>query len=252
MTGATMIRRIELGFSLTLLALSTPIYAENAKTSSPEPGNSASASQSDELAKGVTLLQSGQPAEAVSIFSGIISAYEQRYGAKTVFRCTSGKPGGQALATAFGEALTSDKRDVVLGNEDWCTALWGKGFALIDLNRSAEAGPYLARAVELDPDNAHFINEYAEWFKPQREFKQSFDLFSTAWKTVDHDKQGPHRRVAARSLRGIAFNLIELGDLDGAEQKYRQSLEYEPEAAGKVQGELDYIVQQRAARKKTS
>ena len=252
MTGATVIRRIELGFSLTLLALSTPIYAENAKTSSPEPGNSASASQDDELAKGVTLLQSGQPAEAVSIFSGIISAYEQRYGAKTVFRCISGKPGGQALSTAFGEVLTSDKRDVGLGNEDWCTALWGKGYALIDLNRSAEAGPFLARAVEMDPDNAHFINEYAEWFKPQRQFKQSFDLFSRAWETVDHDKQGPNRRVAARSLRGMAFNLIELGDLDGAEQKYRQSLEYEPEAAGKVQGELDYIVQQRAARKKTS
>ena len=247
-----MIRQIELGFSLTLLALSAPIYAENAKTSSSEPGNSASASQSDELAKALTLLQNGKPDEAISIFSSIISAYEKQYGARTVFRCTTGKPGGQALATAFGDALTSDKRDVVLGNEDWCTALWGKGFALIDLNRSAEAGPYLARAVEMDPDNAHFINEYAEWFKPRREFKQSFDLFSHAWETVDHDKQGPHRRVAARSLRGLAFNLIELGDLDGAEQKYRQSLEYEPEAAGKIQGELDYIVQQRAALKKAS
>jgi tetratricopeptide (TPR) repeat protein len=156
------------------------------------------------------------------------------------------------MASALSETLRSGKRDVVLGNEEWCTALWGKGFGLIDLNRSAEAGPFLAKAVEMDPGNAHFINEYAEWFKAQQQFKRSKELFTQAWETVGHDKQGPDRKVAARSLRGIAFDLIELGDLDGAEKLYRQSLEYEHEAKDKVQQELDYLAEQRAKLKKPS
>ena len=47
----------------------------------------------------------------------------------------------------------------------------------------------------------------------------------------------------------MAFNLIELGDMKEAERLYRQSLEYEPEAAAKVQNELDYIADARAKQK---
>lgn len=43
----------------------------------------------------------------------------------------------------------------------------------------------------------------------------------------------------------MGFTLIELGDLDQAERWFKLSLEYQPEAAAKVQGELDYIAELR-------
>jgi tetratricopeptide (TPR) repeat protein len=134
----------------------------------------------------------------------------------------------------------------ILGSDVWCAALWGKGFVLIDLGRSPEAGEFLARSVEMAPMNAHYINEYAEWYKPQRDWKKSYALFERAWQTVDRDVKGPERKIAARALRGMGFNLIELGDLDQAEHFLRLSLEYEPEAAAKVKGELDFIADQRS------
>ena len=240
-----MIRPFAFAISLALLGAGQPVVAKPGDA----PKQDTTPSHINEIAQGVAALQSGKPDEAVRIFEGVIAAYDRQYGPKVIFRCTSANM-DKAIASAFGDALTTDKRDIVLGNEDWCTALWGKGFALIDLNRSAEAGPFLAKAVEMDPGNAHFINEYAEWFKAQQQFKRSKELFTQAWETVGHDKQGPDRKVAARSLRGIAFNLIELGDLDGAEKLYRQSLDYEPEAEGKVQQELDYIAEQRAKLKR--
>jgi len=246
-----MTRNLFFGLSLALLALGQPLSADKGKDKSEQPRTETAPRFAADLLVGVQLLQSGKPQEAEKIFSEIIAGYEKQYGDKVIFRCANSPE--NTLAALIGAAAVAEKRKVVVGNEEWCTALWGKGFALIDLNRAAEAGPFLAKAVEMDPGNAHFINEYAEWYKSQRQFKRSHELFAQAWDTVDHDKQGPDRRVAARSLRGIAYNLIEEGDLDGAEKLYRQSLEYEPEAAsGKVQPELDYIAEQRDKAKKLS
>jgi tetratricopeptide (TPR) repeat protein len=199
----------------------------------------------DELMDGVNLLQTGKPADAERIFSAIIAAFEASHDPAVPYRCAYADKSKPTIDYA---SKTLNGKKFILGSDVWCAALWGKGFALIDLNRSEEAGVYLARSVEMAPMEAHYINEYAEWFKPRREWRTSFGLFERAWRTVDHDKKGPDRKVAARSLRGMAFNQIELDDLDQAEKLYRQSLEYEPEAATKVQAELDYIVQQRAKR----
>ena len=230
---------ISLTVGLVWLGNSLPAFAQQA---SDVAGNvitmEPATRYDDKMLEVVTLLQSGKPAAAVKIFDAVIADYEARHDPAVPYRCTTGEAAKETIAYA-SKSLNGAR--FILGSEEWCTALWGKGFALIDLGKSTEAGPYLARSVEMDPMNAHFINEYAEWFKPQRQWQQSYDLFLRAWRTVDHDRKGLHRRVAARALRGMAFNMIELGDLNEAERLYRQSLDYEPEAATKVQNELDYI-----------
>ena len=202
-----------------------------------------------ELDSAVALLLSGKPDKAEAIFSVIIADMEKTHDPAVPFRCVFAESVQQTIAYTTKDL---GQKPFILGSDVWCTALWGKGFALIDLRRSEEAGPFLARAVEMMPVNAHFINEYAEWYKSKRNFKTSFDLFLRAWHTVGHDVTGSDRKIAARSLRGMAYNQIEQGDLDGAERLYRQSLDYEPEAAGKVQQELDYIKEQKAKASKLS
>ena len=234
-----MRRLVTLAVGLVWLGSSLPAFAQQSSAVpsaaiAMEPGTRFD----EKMLEGVNLLQSGKPAEALKIFDAVITSYEASHDSVVPFRCTSIEAAKDTISYA-ANSLKGGK--FILGSEEWCTALWGKGFALIDLGKSTEAGPYLARAVEMDPMNAHYINEYAEWFKPQRQWQQSYDLFLRAWRTVDHDRKGLHRRVAARALRGMAFNMIELGDLNEAERLYRQSLDYEPEAATKVQNELDYI-----------
>mgnify|MGYP006374709521 FL=1 len=57
-------------------------------------------------------------------------------------------------------------------------------------------------------------------------------------------KHAANKRAIALALRGIGYSQVELGDLEAAEQSYRESLEVEPDNAI-AQGELDYIRQQR-------
>lgn len=227
-----------------LLAHGPAALAQQVQISVPgnvvyEPGRDLG----EELGKGVVLMQQGQPAEAEKIFSKIIKAYEKNHDPAVPYRCSYPEDAQRTVDHAVKQL--GDKR-FILGSDVWCAALWGKGFVLIDLGRSSEAGEYLARSVEMMPFSAHFINEYAEWYKPQRDWKKSYALFERAWQTVDRDVKGRDRKIAARALRGMAFNLIELGDLDQAEHFLKLSLEYEPEAAAKVRGELDYIAEQRA------
>ena len=202
-----------------------------------------------ELESAVALLLAGKPDKAEAIFSLIIADMEKTHDPAVPYRCVYTEMVQTTIAYTTKEL---GQKPFILGSDVWCTALWGKGFALIDLQRSDEAGPFLARSVEMMPVNAHFINEYAEWYKSKRDSKASFDLFLRAWHTVGHDVKGSDRKIAARSLRGMAYNLIEQGDLDGAERLYRQSLDYEPEASGKVQQELDYIKEQKAKAGKQS
>ena len=57
-------------------------------------------------------------------------------------------------------------------------------------------------------------------------------------------KHEANKRAIALALRGIGYSQVELGDLDGAEQSYKESLEVEP-GNTLAQRELDYIRQQR-------
>lgn len=200
---------------------------------------------SEELAKAVDLLLRGKPAEAEKMFSAIIAAFESGHDAAVPYRCAYSDT---AAATIEYTTRELKGKPFILGGDVWCTALWGKGFALIDLNRSDEAGTYLARSVAMAPLEGHYINEYAEWYKSRHDWMTSYNLFERAWQTEDHDPKGDKRRIAARALRGMAYNMIELGDLDQAEKLYKQSLDYEPEAEAKVNAELQFIAQKRAKR----
>lgn len=233
-------RRFLSAFALVLVASAAPALAQ-----SDLPANvtiDADSTFDKDIAEGIRLLNGGKPAEAERVFSRIIAGYEARYKGAALYRCTYAE---QADATYKHANKELRGRNFVLGGDTWCTALWGKGFVLIDLKRNAEARPFLARSVEMMPLNGHFINEYAEWYKSNRDWARSYDLFRAAFDTTSKDPKGMDRTIAARALRGMAFNLIETGQYDEAERKLQQSLEYQPEAASKVKAELDYIAEQR-------
>ena len=201
----------------------------------------AAGQTSDEgvVAQALTAL-TADPARAVRLVDPVIA----RSGAMT------GKPGtdqfcsgGNVVAELFGKAL--QQRSAVAYDAHVCAAIFAKGFALIDLGRRAEAEPFLRRATELAPTDAHYLNEYAEWWKIERQWQKSYDLFARAAALAGEQPAEDRAPIHARSMRGMGFNLIELGRLDDAERLFLDSLKVEPDSPAAL-NELKYIAEQRA------
>ncbi len=155
------------------------------------------------------------------------------------------KPGTNYRCSPENAAAPAAPAGTVAIAIDYCDALFIKGFSLIDLNRASEAEPFLRRATELSPLNAHYLNEYAEWFKSVRQWQKSYDLFAQAADLAPVQPAEERDKRHARSLRGMGYAMIEMGKLDDAEMLMNQSLKLEPDSAGANQ-ELAYIAEQRA------
>lgn len=226
----------EIFLAALFFCLSTPLYAKDSVSDS-----SIEAVRAPELNDAIALLEAGKPEKAMALYDSILASYERKY-TEGVFFCADGAT--NALEVIL-QSIDPDKPTSfkVLG-PTWCEALWGKGFALIDLNRSAEAEPFLVRAVSMAPTNAHYANELAELYKSRRDWQRAYDTFEMAFNRTSQDKGGPDSAVAARSLRGLGFTLIELKRLDEAEARFRQSLEYQPGHPGAL-SELEYIARKK-------
>lgn len=99
------------------------------------------------IQKASQFLNSGDPAHAVQAVEPIISELERRAKGDRVVYCGS----TQAAILATMATAASQNKSAVAYPLAWCSALFVKGFALIDLHRAAEAEPFLRRATEFAP-----------------------------------------------------------------------------------------------------
>lgn len=206
------------GEATTIALVSTSVHAEYTGT----------------VNRGFDAIRKGKPEQAVRLFDTVIEQNDKMLGTDLRPRlCNSDSTAASAAA------------DSVVISSAVCDAHFGKGFALVDLGRGDLAEAELRRATELAPSNAHYANEYAELFKSRREWQRSYDGFAHAWSVVDKQADGPDRTIAARSLRGMGYNMIEMGKLDEAESYFTQSLAYEPNSDA-AKNELKFIAQRKA------
>ncbi|SFF85166.1 hypothetical protein SAMN05518801_102197 [Novosphingobium sp. CF614] len=187
-----------------------------------------------QVSTGFDFIRAGKPNQAIEAFDRVIAASDARYAGDRRPRLCLGS------GTKAGKAAEAIALDPCV-----CDAHFGKGFALIDLGRGDLAEPELRLATEMAPDNAHYANEYAELFKSRREWRKSYDLFAHAWDVVDKDKAGPDAAIAARALRGMGYNRIEMGAFEEAERLFRKSQEYDPNSEV-AKSELGYIARKLA------
>ena len=193
--------------------------------------------RTETTSKGIELLAQGKPAEAVTMVDPVLESFDAQYpiGEKQIFCAKSVE---QTLAVLIIGAAA--KKESIALATTWCDALFTKGFALVDLQRLDEAGPYLQKAAEMAPLNAHYINEYAEWHKAKGHWQTAYELFDKARGVVFYAPEPFKKPHEARSLRGMGFALIELGKLDEAEKMFKKSLKLMPGHPGALP-ELQYI-----------
>ena len=97
----------------------------------------------------------------------------------------------------------------------------------------------------MSPFNAHYLNEYAEWYKINRNWQTAYDVFSQARDLREFSPPDYADQIEARALRGMGFCLIELGKLDEAEKMFKDSLKLVPENQTAL-NEIGYIKELRA------
>ena len=224
-----------------LAAVSPPAGAALAQA----PGAGAAASPAPETThQAADLIREKKPAEAIVVLDRIIAAQAAAHaGEQRPIYCAY-TPGEVADYAFLG--LLTGKGALVL-DDQWCMALFLKGYALIDLDRSEEARPFLEQALAMAPGNSQFLSELGEWHKVRRNWDRAFAYFQEAARTADQSPEQIRLGHKTRALRGMGYVLIEQGKLDEAERIFRQCLDLNPNDEG-AKTELEYIRRQRQRR----
>jgi tetratricopeptide (TPR) repeat protein len=189
---------------------------------------------------GMAAIRARNPGKAVELMRPVLADFEKQYAGekRDIFCAVTPEQKSRYLADA-----ARANRDAVAIDAGWCRAQYVTGYALIDLERLPEAQTAFERLVRFAPQNARYLNELGYVFMKQKKWKDSLAVYRRAETAADltPDRVSEERCLA---LKGVGYNLIELGDFNAAEAAYRKCLNIDPDDADSPR-ELKYIQEQR-------
>lgn len=220
-----------------------PAQAPQAATA-PNPEDVALMQQ---LQAGAQLLQSGQPARAITdYFDKIIAAYELRYQGEKA-RLYTGRWQMESLMYLLEAANAKEepKQNAIIVSQLWSDALYLKGYALIELRRPAEARGALEAALAMAPRNAQYLGELGNLYLGQRNWPAALKIFEQAAAAAkEFSPPDVKNKELSRAWRGLGYVYVEQGRWDDAEKIYLQCLELDRNDR-RAQNELNYVRTQR-------
>lgn len=219
-----------------------PAQAPQAATA-PNPEDLALMQQ---LQASAQLLQSGQPARAITDLDKIIAAYELRYKGEKA-RLYTGRWQMESLMYLLEAANSKEepKQNAIVVSQLWSDALYLKAYALIELRRPAEARGALEAALAMAPRNAQYLGELGNLYLGQRNWPQALKIFEQAEAAAkEFSPPDVKNKELSRAWRGIAYVYVEQGRWDDAEKIYLQCLELDRNDR-RAQNELNYVRTQR-------
>lgn len=149
--------------------------------------------------------------------------------------------------TIYYMALAAvDKKDAIAVAPTCADALYLRGYAGLDLGQLELAEQYVQRAVDMSPVNSMYISELGHIYHQKRDWQAALDMFKrseSAAETYSPDELKTNE--LGRAKRGVGFSLIELGNLDAAEKKFKECLLINADDKS-ARNELEYIKQARA------
>jgi tetratricopeptide (TPR) repeat protein len=195
--------------------------------------------------QGFEAVKAGKPADALVIFTEIDQKFTAAYAAGPRVYCSH-----NARETVINMTrAAADSQNAISIGGTWCDAIYFKAYALIDLDRPAEAASELDRALKMSPDNPQYLDERAELLMRARHFDEALAMFKLA--EIDHvymTSEATALATQSRSCRGIGFVLTEQGELDESEVNYHRCLTLDPNDE-KSKDELAYIAKLRQKKK---
>lgn len=226
--------------SIAVLSLAMQAVA----ASPPTTPSSAEARNEPRLRTAAQLLKDGQPQAALDVVTVALAAYDADHaGEKRRLYCGM-SPQESILYLAMA---AKDKVDAVALPPGYCTALYLKGYALVDLGRIAEAKATYRQVIALAPMYAQYQTELGQLIRLEKDWPRMLSTCEQAGQAAALAPPDikPMQQTAALRCQGYA--LVEEHKLGEAEKRYREALRIDPNDR-KAEGELRYIAQQRAMR----
>lgn len=194
--------------------------------------------------RAVDLMAAHNAAAALAAADQAIAGFRKQYGGEKREIYCGLRP---IESLMYMTMAASAKKSAIAIEPDWCTALFIRGFALIDLKRVDEGTAALETVVKMAPYHAHFINELAYAYQQQRAWQLSHDTYERAVGATEFSPKEDQTAERTRAWRGMGFALVELNKLDEAAAMYRKCLALDPNDE-KSKGELRYIAEEKAKR----
>jgi tetratricopeptide (TPR) repeat protein len=195
--------------------------------------------------EGARLVRAGRAAEAITHLDKVIASYEQRYSTEKRHIYCAHYP---AEAAAYMVESAGKGEEAIAISAIWAEAWFLKSYALTELRRPAEARAALDRALALSPRYSQYLAELGFLHQKAQQWQRSLEIYKEAEDAVALISNRAARVVAlTRAWRGQGHALIELGDLDAAEERFQRSLSLDPDDQ-KSKDTLEYIMEQRRRR----
>lgn len=183
-----------------------------------------------------------QPQAALDILTPVLATYEADH-AKETRRLYCGMSLQETLL--YLTLAAKDKVAAVALPPGYCTALYLKGYALVDLGRVAEAKAIYERLMALAPMYAQYQTEYGQLIRLEKDWPQMLAICTRASEAARIADPAIRPMQQGAALRCQGYALTELHRYDEAEKRYRDALALKPDDA-LSQRELRYIAEQRA------
>jgi tetratricopeptide (TPR) repeat protein len=195
------------------------------------------------------LIQAKRPEAALPILDAVLADFATRFpaGQSRYYVARTDNESTHYLVLSLLGPEAGKTGTSVLRNA-WSYAWYRKGYALVELQRPAEARAALDQALALSPVNALILIERAEASKLLRDWPTAMAFYREAEAAAEFSPEGEASLERSQAMRGQAFVYIEVGQLDDAEKVLRACLKLNARDA-RAQQELDYIAKLRAAGK---
>lgn len=132
------------------------------------------------------------------------------------------------------------KKDAIVLSSTWAEAYFTEGYAFQDLGRIPDAKAALKLALGLSPWNSHYLSELGSVYRLEKNWKEARKAFETAEEQSALSPDDVKSTELGVARRGLGYVLVELGQLDEAENKYLQCLKDNPDDK-KAAAELEYV-----------
>ncbi|WP_343528057.1 tetratricopeptide repeat protein [Sphingomonas sp.] len=230
----------------TIAALALAVQTPSPPSASAPPPATRPPSLDDrmmpQLRAAAEAVKAGQPQAALDGLVPVLAAYEADHAGETRrIYCAMSM---QDLLLYAGMAA-KDRVSAVMLSPGYCTALYLKGYALVDLGRIAEAKTIYERLLTLAPMYAQYQTEYGQLVRREKDWPHMLAICEKAADAARIAAPAIRPMQQGAALRCQGYALIELGRWDEAEKRYRQALALDPNDA-RAKDELRYIAGRRA------
>jgi len=190
--------------------------------------NSSTSKQTDEnkalehIVQGYALLDQKKPTLAIKEFSKAVELCQHQYNSSDTQYYAAR---GTTDSLFYMMKAAADNKSAVAVSATCGEALYYKGYTYFELGDIDNAEKFVLRAIDMSPVNSMYLSELAHIYQTKKQFEKAMSIYQKAEiYAKSYTPEAEKVRELTRAKRGVGYILIEFGQYDKAEKKYKECL----------------------------